>query len=300
MTALVPPGADVRHVDTAAGRLRVLHGGTSREGRAPAVLLHGGSTDSAAISWFRLIAPLGRDREVWAIDMPGFGGSIDVPPVGGPRALAAVVAEAMEQLGVPRAVVVGVSMGGDVALHLALEHPERVAALVLIGSGGLVPRVGSRVTHAGAWLAAQLPDAVLLPAGRLANRFVRTAIRAIVADPSTLPDEVVQEFVRTARDPRGVLGYARYNQATLARHGMLNDLRGVVDRITVPTLLVHGAKDPIVDPAGSRTAAERMPRAELMMVPGCGHWAQLEAHDRFLAATLPFLARVDEDAEPGR
>ncbi|MGY5766293.1 alpha/beta fold hydrolase [Brachybacterium sp. DNPG3] len=303
MTALIPPGADARHVDTAAGRLRVLHGGAPRQERVPTVLLHGGGTDSAAISWYRLIARLGQEREVWAIDMPGFGGSIDVPPVGGPRALAAVVAEAMEQLGVTRAVVLGISMGGDVALHLALEHPEQVSGLVLIGSGGLAPRVGGRATHTGAWLAAQLPDALLLPAGRFANRFARTAIRSLVADPSTLPNEVVEEFVRTARDPRGVLGYARYNQATLARHGLLNDLRGVVERIAVPTLLVHGEEDPIVDPVGSRTAAERMPRAELVMVPGCGHWAQLEAHDRFLEAALTFLTAVDvrgasSDARP--
>lgn len=297
MTRLIPPGAEERYVDTESGRLRVLHGGEPHDNRRPAVLLHGGGTDNAAISWYRLIEPLGNDREVWAIDLPGFGGSIDAVPVGGPRELAATVADALHALGVGPSVVFGVSMGGDVALNLALDRPPLVAGLVLIGSGGLVPSFGNRIVHFGAWLAAQLPDWILLPAGRFANRFARAAIRAIVKDPRSLPAVVVEEFTREARDPRGSLGYTRYNQATIGRHRMLNDLTDVVEKITVPTLLVHGAEDQIVDPAGSRTAAERIPHAELVMVPDCGHWAQLEAHERFLTDTRAFLARFDQGNE---
>lgn len=65
---------------------------------------------------------------------------------------------------------------------------------------------------------------VLLP---LANRFVRMALK----DASRLPDEMVSEFVRLARHPRGVLGYARYNQAALGPWGMRNDLSGRVREI---------------------------------------------------------------------
>ncbi|MCF6475883.1 alpha/beta hydrolase [Nonomuraea sp. MG754425] len=288
MASLVPPGASERHLTTAAGRLRVLHAGHPQE-PVPLVLIHGGGTDNAAISWYRLIEPLSAGREVWAPDLPGFGGSGDVAPAGGPRELAAVVADAMAALGITRAVVAGVSMGGDVALNLALHHPQRVAGLVLVAPGGLVPIFRNRAAHFGAWVAAQAPDRVLLPATRLANRFSGAAIRAIVKDPATLPPEVVAEFVREARKPRAGLGYARYNQATLGRHGMLNDLTGRVHEIGVPTLIFHGADDPIVDPEGSRRAAARLPHARLVTVPDCGHWAQLEAHNRFLTETRTFL-----------
>jgi pimeloyl-ACP methyl ester carboxylesterase len=294
MTALVPPGAEERYVDTQSGRLRVLHGGVPRDGHAPAVLLHGGGTDNAGISWYRLIEPLGHDREVWAIDLPGFGGSIAATPVGGPRELAATAADALQSLGVAPAVVFGISMGGDAALNLALDHPRLVAGLVLIGPGGLVPIFRNRMTHFWAWLAAQMPDWMLLPAGRLANRFAGTAIRAIVKDPRTLPAVVIEEFTREARDPRGGIGYARYNQATIGRHGMLNDLTETVQKITAPTLLFHGVDDPIVDPEGSRIAAECMPNAELVMVSDCGHWVQIEAHERVLLDTRRFLAKLDQ------
>lgn len=289
LDGLLPEGADRRWVTTSAGRLAVLHAGSSGGG-TPLVFLHGGGTDAAAISWYRLLAPLSADAEAWAPDLPGFGASMDVDPVGGPDAMADVVAEVLDAVGVARAVVVGVSMGGDVALNLALRHPSRLAALVLIAPGGLVASLGNRWVHGAAWAASLLPDVVLLPLGRLANRFVKLALRAVVKDFRRLPDEVVDEFARLARNPRGPLGYARYNQATLGRRGMRNDLTLRVAGIAVPTLFFHGSGDPIVPIEGSRRAAAAMPDARLVVVPDTGHWAQVEAHDRFVAEVRDFLA----------
>lgn len=297
---LVPRAAQERYLDTAIGVLRVLHAGPDAGSGTPLMLVHGGGTDNAGISWYRLIEPLSRDREIWAVDLPGFGGSIGVAPVGGPRALATVLADVLDRIDPGPMVVAGVSMGGDVALNLVLEHPDRVAALVLIAPGGLVPIFRNRVVHFCAWLAAQMPDRLLIPAGRFANRFVRSAIRSIVKDPSSLPPQVIDEFVRAARDPRSPYGYCRYNQATLGRRGMLNDLSGRVTAITAPTLIFHGEDDGLVDPRGSQRAAARMPNARLVMVPDCGHWAQLEAHDRFLTEIRAFLAGLDVPGEPER
>ncbi len=291
MARLLPPGASATSVTTRAGDLAVLHGGVPGD-RTPLVLVHGGGSDNAGISWYRAFAPLAADREVWAPDLPGFGGSIAVPPVGGPRAMADTVAEVIDAVVRRPAVVFGVSMGGDVALNLALDHPGRVAGLVLVAPGGLVPRLGGPLTQHAAWLAARAPDWLLLPAARFANRFVRAALRAMVADPATLPPEVVDEFAREARHPLGGLGYGRYNQATLGRRGMRNDLSAAVHRITVPTLFFHGADDGLVDPDGSRRAAAAMPAARFVLVPGCGHWAQLEAHQRFLAEVRAFLTAL--------
>lgn len=286
---LIPPGADEHFVTVPAGRLRMLHGGTARQDHLPLVLVHGGGSDNAAISWYRLFAPLTHDREVWAVDLPGFGGSVQAPPVGGPGAMAATLASVLDELGIGKAVVFGVSMGGDVALNLALDHPDHVAGLVLIAPGGLVPTLGSPIKQRGAWLMAQAPDWILLPAARLANRFVRTALRAMVKDAAIIPPEVIEEFAREARHPLGGIAYGRYNQATLGRTGMLNNLSGRVAAITVPSLFFHGEDDPLVDPEGSRRAANTMPNARLHLVPHCGHWAQLEAHENFLETVKIFL-----------
>ena len=119
----------------------------------------------------------------------------------------------------------------------------------------------------------------------------------MVKDPDTIPPKVFDEFVREARHPRGGIAYGRYNQATLGPRGMYNDLSERVHAISAPTLIVHGEDDPMVDPEGSKRAAARMPRARLVMLPDCGHWAQLEAHDVFLAEVRRFLAQLDARTE---
>lgn len=289
---LKPPNSDEITIETAAGKLRVLHAGPQDSRQLPLVLLHGGGSDNSAISWYRLIEPLSFDRNVWAIDLPGFGGSIGATPVGGPSELANIVAEVLTKLSVKKAVVFGVSMGGDVALNLALRHGQLVGGLVLIASGGLTASIGNRILQYGAWALAQSPDWILLPAIRFANRFTSLALRGMVKKPALLPAHVINEFIREARHPSSGIAYARYNQATLGRYGMSNDLSNKVNSIEVPALFFHGKDDPLVSPEDSRRAASRMVDARLVIVTDCGHWAQLECHDRFLAESQAFLAAL--------
>lgn len=286
----LPPDSRVEYLDLAGGRVRVLHGGPADA--PPFLLVHGGSNDNATISWYRMFEEFGSDHRVIAPELPGFGGTVGIDPVGGPAAQADFLARVLAELGVDRALVAGVSMGGDVVLNLALRHPDLIEGLVLIAPGGLVERVGNRFTHKAAWWSARLPDALLIPMAALANRFVGAALRAVVHDVATMPPEVVAEFRREARRPGASRGYLRYNQATLGPRGMRNNILPVVGEIAAPTLFFHGERDPMVPPEGSRRAAELMPNARLVLVPDCGHWAQLEAHDRFVDEVRAFLPTI--------
>ncbi|NLT29745.1 MAG: alpha/beta hydrolase [Propionibacterium sp.] len=288
---LVPPGARSTHLDLAGGRVRVLRAEPDvHTARPPLLLIHGGGSDNAAISWYRLFEQFGPERAVYAPDLPGFGHTEGIPAPGGPDRQADFVARVAEALGIGRVVVVGVSMGGDIAMNLALRHPHLVDRLVLIGPGGLAPRFGSRTTQFAAWLFAQLPDAALRPLTMLSNRFVAQALKAMVADVDTLPAPVREEFIAEARRNPTSEGYLRYNQATLGRREMRNNLLPQVHRISVPTLFFHGALDPLVNPRGSQVAVRLMPDAELVLVPDCGHWAQVEASERFETELRTFLA----------
>jgi pimeloyl-ACP methyl ester carboxylesterase len=294
---LVPAGAHEEHVEVSVGRLRLLRAGTPDPDATPQLLLHGGGYDNAAISWFHLYARFGADpsapREVIGIDLPGVGGSVDLDPVGGPIALAAVVIEVMDALDLERAVVVGCSMGGDVALNLALLRPDRVAGLALIGPGGLAARVGGRLAHTASWLGAQLPDPVLDALTRIANRFARATLPHVLVDPSVLPGALLAELDREAAHPRAGRAYGRYNRATLAPGRLVNDLSGVVERIAVPALFVHGERDGLVAPEDSLRAAAVMPHARVVLLADTGHWAQLERPERFAEALQELLARVE-------
>nr|WP_083684066.1 MULTISPECIES: alpha/beta hydrolase [Actinoalloteichus] len=260
------------------------------------LLVHGGGADNAAISWFRLLDPLRRERRVIAPDLPGFGYTEGVPYAETAADMADLLAALLDALAIERVIVCGVSMGGEVAIQFALRHPTRCAGLIAVAAGGLIERYKNPVAHHMAWLATLLPDPILVPLSALANRFVRTALNQMVHDRHTVPPEVVDEFVRESRRPRAGYVYGRYNKAAIGPRRMRNNALGEVHRISVPTLLFHGTADPLVDPAGSVTAADRIDGAELVLVEKCGHWAQLEMHERFLTAVASLTERAEADA----
>ncbi|MBA8794808.1 pimeloyl-ACP methyl ester carboxylesterase [Friedmanniella endophytica] len=291
---LVAPGATATWVDHGGGRVRVLRAGPGFGASLPVLLVHGGGYDHAGLSWYRVLEPLARHRPVLAPDLPGFGGTTGVEVTGDADRLADLLVEVVSGLGHPRFAVVGISMGGDVALHLALRHPGAVAGLVLVAAGGLTERIGSPAVQRAAWVAAQLPDPVLFGLSRVAGRFADVALGRVVRDRRRVPPPVRDGFRAEARRSDGGRGYARYNQATLGPRRMRNNLLPVVHRITVRTLLLHGEDDRLVAPADSRAATDRMPQARLVTVPDCGHWLPVEAPDAFLTEVVPFLAALDQ------
>lgn len=289
---LIPPGARASHIDLDGARVRVLRAGPGQPtDRLPLLLVHGGGTDHAAVSWYTVYEPLSRHREMYGPDLPGFGQPDGLAPVGGPAELADYIARAAESVGVHRAIVFGVSMGGDVAINLALRHPDLVAGLVLVGATGLAPRRG-RLLQFGAWLFGKLPDRVLMPVVEVATRFVRPAVAFMVTDYAGLPERARAEYIREGRRRRASIGYVRYHQAVFGPTAMTNCVLPDVHRIDVPTLVIHGADDPLVNPRGSEVAARLMPDARLVLVPDCGHLVQLEEPEAFLAAVRPFLAEL--------
>jgi pimeloyl-ACP methyl ester carboxylesterase/phenylacetate-coenzyme A ligase PaaK-like adenylate-forming protein len=287
MNAFIPPRASTEYLDLDGGRVRLLRGGEPTQ-RPPVILLHGAGTN-AAISWYRTFAPLSAEHQVIAPDMPGCGGTTGIEPLGGGAVLADFLARVMDELGVADAVIVGSSMGGEVALNLALHHPKLVRALVLVSPSGLLPIAGNRVRQYIAWLATRLPERMLVSLNRLSKRSAR-GLRGIVHDPAVLPAELIEEYRRDALRPGSGLAFVRQTRASVGRREMRNNLLPLVGRITVPTLVVHGANDPVVSPETSRQAVERMPIARRVVIPNCGHWAQLEAPDRFLTELSHFLA----------
>ncbi|SDS69480.1 alpha/beta fold hydrolase [Microlunatus soli] len=287
-TRLVPPGSAETFVASGGGVFRVLRGESEGSG-TPILLVHGGGSDNAAISWYRLIAEFARGRRVIAPDLPGFGYTAHVRLARSAAGMADQLAELLDRLQIDRVIVCGVSMGGEVVLQFALRHPERVEAVVAIAAGGLIEQWRGPLAHRLAWIGTLIPDPALIPMTALANRFVRSMINTMVRDPSTLPDVVVEEFAAEARRPRSGYAYSLYTRASIDRRRMTNNLLPRIHEIAAPTLLFHGADDPLVDPSGSKTAARLMPHARLDLVPDCGHWAQLEHHDRFLRTVTEFL-----------
>ena len=223
------------------------------------------------------------ERRTVAWDRPGFGltervvGGWDRNPYA-PEAQVGQVVLALDAAGIDRAVLVGHSAGGAIALEAALAHPERVVGLVLIGpavySGGGVP-AWSR----WALRTPQLERIGPLLMRRLGGETGVGLLRAAYADPERLRPEVLAAYRRATSVDDWDRALWEVVQASRAP-----SLAGRLDEVEVPVLVVTGAEDAIVPPEQSRRLAEALPNARLVTLPDCGHVPQEECAPELLAA----------------
>jgi 3-oxoadipate enol-lactonase len=245
---------------------------------APPVLLIMGLGGSARV-WFRLLPHLVARYRTLLFDNRGTGGS---DPVAGPLSMDAMVADAVAVLdaaGVERAHVIGVSMGGMIAQHLALERRDRVASLVL----GCTTAGGRRGAPPWRLLAASALRPVLG-----AERTWPLIAPALFAErtrrerPQRVADDLRQ---RRLDDTASRTLYAQL--AAVVGH----DTRAALPALAgLPTLVLHGAEDALVPVARGRELAALIPGACLVVIPGAGHVMTTDAEDAVARAIVDHLA----------
>jgi 3-oxoadipate enol-lactonase len=238
------------------------------------VFLHG--LGGSRTAWDPQLAVLADRWRCVAWDQPGYGAS---PPPDGPftfAALADAAVRLLDALDVERAPLVGLSFGGMVALHAALDHPDRVAGLALLDTS---PAFGGDGTDPDAWRAARLAplDAGETPADMAAAVLTSVGGRALTG---AALDTAVAAMARIPSDGlRAAIG-------CLPDH----DVRQRLADITVPTLVLVGELDEETPPAYSRALADGIPGAGLEIVADAGHLSNLEqpeAVNRLLSRFLP-------------
>jgi pimeloyl-ACP methyl ester carboxylesterase len=181
------------------------------------------------------------------------------------RDMAADTAGLIAALGLGRAHVAGISMGGMIAQVVACEHPERVRSLTSIMSSSGAPGLPGPTPEASAALMAQ-PDP---PGDREAVARLSLAGARVWGSRAHWPgDDWVLEQARRAFDRSYYpVGVARQLAAVIAAGSRVDALA----KLAVPTLVIHGDADTLIPPEGGRDTAARIPGAELLMVPGMGH-----------------------------
>ena len=259
-------------------------------GGLPVVLLHGGGPGASAWSNFGSALPRFAEHfRTLLVDQPGFGGS-DRPPVVGNyyRHSAGYVVRLLDELQIDRVHLLGNSLGGGTAMRLALEHPDRVGRLVLMGPGGL----SLNVFHADPTEGVQrLMDFGANPSHETLRAFIST----MVVDQSLVTDELVEERFADATAPGAQeamrsMGMSFWNPET-AEDGML---WREAHRLRKHTLLTWGREDRVNPLDGALVALKLIPKAQLHVFGHCGHWAQIEAAEEFAEVTTAFLARHRE------
>jgi pimeloyl-ACP methyl ester carboxylesterase len=260
------------------------------------VLLHGGGVDAAGFSWKHTIPALaGRGHRVFAPDWPGYGDS-DHPEVDFTiEYYASVLAQILDELTLPKASLVGLSMGGAAAIETALTLPDRVSRLVLVDAEGLGADVPGG--HAG-YLAVHVPgaNAAGYALQRHSRWMVRQTLTAMVGNPTHVDDALVDDAFDLIRQPGAGKAFHSFQLGEVGWRGLRTDYTDRLPDLAVPTLLIHGEQDPLVPVGWARRAAQRIPAASLVVLPGVGHLSPREAPEEFNTALTSFLADPTPEA----
>lgn len=255
----------------------------------PLLLLHG--LGAWSYSFRHNVPALAQRHRVLALDLPGFGFS-DRPAdgdytVGGQ---ARAVTAFMDALELPAATVLGHSMGGAVALHLAAAEPERVQRLILVDSA---------TTELGSWWRRPLTGLALpffsigFALGVLQRPVHRFLLSTGVCDPSGLTDEALDNYVLPTRLPG--------TRRVLPRVLWHLQLQGLpeLSRVRQPTLILWGSHDRWLLPRAGRWLKARLPHAELVVVEQAGHLPLEERPAESNRLLLEWLRRTERAAPAG-
>ena len=235
---------------------------------------------SKRLGWYRQLPVFGQIYRTIAMDHRDTG---DSDLATGPYTTADQADDAaglLAALGIEHAYVVGISMGGFIALELTLRHPEMVEKLVLTGtSAGGATHVAPS-PEMGAML---VQDRRGVDPGDLARHTYTLLMAPGYAERN--PD-AIERIAETARyRPQSAEAYMRQLQACLG-----HDASGRLGQIHIPTLVVHGELDPLVPVENGRYLADHIPGARLILYPDTGHIAIIERADDYNQAVLGFLA----------
>ncbi len=281
---LFPAGTRLtaRYVRVDGARIRYIDAGRG----PPVVLLHG--LGASMYAWRKNVGAMAAAGfRVIAFDNRGFGLS-DKPAVPYDNAAYARLAIALlDSLGIADAVLVGHSMGGAIAAEVAIEYPQRVRGLVLVGSAGLGARE-PLLFRVARWPV--LGPAVLAFRGR---GFTARLLKATYFDPSKVTESDVDQYYAPVAQP----AYGRALRAVL-RQFHFDGLEGRLDKIEAPTVVLWGEEDRWVPLGLGRALAAGITRSAFVSVPHAGHSVQEEAPDevnhlviRFLKDGLPQVPR---------
>ena len=257
-----------RYADTKPYRIHYYEAG---EGY-PIVFLHGSGPGTTGWSSFSPnIAEIAKTNHVYAVDMPGWGES-DTPTDEQGRDQTAQLIAFLDELGIERAALVGNSMGGAISLQTAISHPERVSHLIMMGG----PAPGANMFAAGDGPTEGLK--VLLAARRDPSpQMMKALVRIFCFNKAMATDELA--------DLRSVAANA-YPEHFSAFYALTpRDLL----KISAPTVLVHGRDDRVVPFEQSLRNLSAIPNSRLLLINGCGHWAQIEHAAEFNRVVVDFI-----------
>jgi 4,5:9,10-diseco-3-hydroxy-5,9,17-trioxoandrosta-1(10),2-diene-4-oate hydrolase len=287
MTAVLDAETTGKFADLPSG-LRLHYHEAGDPAAETVLLLHGGGPGASAWSNFgRTLGVLAERFHVLAVDQVGFGQS-SKPTEFAKQYFAAsadALAELLDVLGVARAHCVGNSLGGGTSVRFALDHPDKAGRLVLMAPGGL----GLNIFAPDPTEGIKKLYAFAAPPGPTKEKLA-DFLRTLVFDPSMITEELVEERFKYAADPQTLASMRAMGASFMSPGGAEQSmLWREAYKLRQRVLLVWGREDRVNPLDGALIALKLIPRAQLHVFGGCGHWAMLEKFDEFNRITADFI-----------
>ena len=247
-------------------------------GAPPLLLLHGSGPGVTALANWRPIVPtFAADRRVIAPDQLGFGATA----TGERRTYGRVpwtkhALALLDELGIEQVDVIGNSMGGAIALSLAVARPAAVRRIVLMGSMGVAMPLPDGLD--GVWRYTPSVEEM------------RRVIGLFAYDRGLITDDLVRMRYEASNDPAVRESWDAMFPAP--RQRWVDDLAlsgAELTAVRQPVLMVHGRDDKVVPWSSSAALLELLPDSRLHVLARCGHWTMIERTADFLAVVRPFL-----------
>ena len=259
-----------------AGQIK-LHYNQAGEGDPPIICLHGGGPGATGWSNFNRNLPAfsARFRTI-LVDLPQYGKS-DPVAINEPRLAynARVLRDMLDALGISRATLVGNSMGGGSATKFAVDYPDRLHRLVLMGSSGHGESLFTPVPTEGIKL---IQDYFRGPSKEKMQKLIET----LVYDSSSVTEELVEERYQASLNPA-------HREARAKSSQRMEDLTPELPKIKARTLLIWGRDDRFVPLDSGLSFLRKIPDSMFVVFSRCGHWAQYEHADEFNRLVLDFV-----------
>lgn len=248
----------------------------------PLILIAGLGT--SCLTWWKQIGPLGKRYRVITPDNRGIGDSSRVSQAFTVADLARDMAALIRELNIAPSNVLGISMGGFVALTLCHLHPELVSKLVLAStSAGGTPHVPATESIMGIVLGGDQSDI---------EAYCRKLYPALTGPGymQSHPEDLNHIIANAREKPLSPESYL-YQLNAVAEYTSEKGATVALADISAPTLILHGDADPLVPYPNGRYLADHIKGARLVTYPGSGHMLAIEAADQFNRDVLSFLSK---------
>lgn len=278
-------GAEATFAAGPAGQ-RIHYRDQGRRDGPALILLHG--SNASLHTWEPLVKRLGGDYRIVTLDLPGHGLTGGTPDKDyTAHGMTAAVDVVAARLGLDHFILGGNSMGGWVAWRYAIDHPERVDALLLLDAVGMPLRAGEKHPESnvgfrlleypiGRWLAMRITPRML----------VEQSLRGSVEKQAIVDEPMIDRYWELLRFPGN-------REATVLR-ARIDREPAMADRakeIEAPTLILFGKQDRLINATAAQTFNERIAGSEVVLFDGIGHLPMEEAPDETAEVLADFLKR---------